>query len=33
MVQPKKPVDYRRADNGQYTTPKYAEKHPATTIR
>lgn len=25
--------DYRRADNGQYTTPKYAEQHPRTTIK
>lgn len=30
---PKKSTDYRRADNGQYTTPTYAEKHPRTTIK
>jgi hypothetical protein len=25
--------DNRRADNGQYTTDKYAKAHPKTTIR
>jgi len=24
---------HRRADNGQYTTKKYADKHPKTTVR
>lgn len=26
-------TSYRRADNGQYTTKKYAEKHPNTTVK
>jgi len=30
---PSKGSDYRRADNGQYTTEKYADKHPKTTIK
>ena len=25
--------DYRRADNGQYTTERYAKQHPKTTIK
>jgi hypothetical protein len=25
--------DFRRADNGRYTTEKYADKHPKTTIK
>lgn len=29
----KKKHNYRRADNGQYTTKKYADKHPRTTVR
>lgn len=28
-----KSTDYRRADNGRYTTEKYADKHPNTTIK
>lgn len=24
---------YRRADNGQYTTKKYSESHPKTTVK
>lgn len=24
---------YRRADTGQYTTKKYAESHPKTTVK
>jgi hypothetical protein len=24
---------YRRADTGQYTTPRYATKHPKTTVK
>lgn len=24
---------YRRADSGQYTTKKYADKHPNTTVK
>ena len=28
-----KKVNYRRADNGQYTTEKYAQKHPNTTVK
>lgn len=24
---------YRRADTGQYTTKKYADKHPKTTVK
>jgi hypothetical protein len=24
---------FRRADNGQYTTEKYADKHPKTTVK
>ena len=27
-----KPKRYRRADNGQYTTPEYAKRHPRTTV-
>ncbi|MBB6001431.1 hypothetical protein HNP25_000070 [Arcicella rosea] len=26
-------TNYRRADNGQYTTKKYAENHPKTTVK
>jgi len=31
MAQPKE--SYRRSDTGQYTTKKYAEKHPNTTVK
>jgi hypothetical protein len=24
---------YRRADNGQYTTERYAKSHPKTTVK
>lgn len=30
---PKKTTRYRRADNGQYTTKRYAKRHPRTTIK
>lgn len=34
MARSKKPrVRYRRADNGQYTTKRYAEKHRKTTVK
>jgi hypothetical protein len=26
-------IHYRRADNGEYTTEKYAKKHPTTTVK
>jgi hypothetical protein len=26
-------TNYRRADNGQYTTKDYAIKHPTTTVK
>lgn len=29
----KKAPRYRRADNGRYTTKKYAKKHPKTTVK
>jgi len=29
----KKTTRFRRADNGQYTTERYAKKHPKTTIK
>jgi hypothetical protein len=29
----KSPPKYRRADNGEYTTKKYAVKHPNTTVK
>jgi len=30
---PKSPPKYRRADDGRYTTPGYAKKHPKTTVK
>ena len=30
---PKSPPKYRRADTGQYTTPRYAKAHPKTTVK
>lgn len=27
------PPKYRDADSGQYTTKKYADKHPSTTVK
>jgi hypothetical protein len=33
MANAKKTVRYRRADSGEYTTRRYAEKHPRTTVR
>lgn len=30
---PKSPPKYRRADNGEYTTKRYAVKHPKTTVK
>jgi len=29
----KSKTSFRRADTGQYTTKKYAEKHPNTTVK
>jgi hypothetical protein len=29
----KSKTSYRRADSGQYTTKKYAESHPKTTVK
>ncbi len=29
----KPPPKFRRADNGQYTTEKFANKHPSTTVK
>jgi hypothetical protein len=26
-------INYRRADNGQYTTEQYAKRHPKTTVK
>jgi hypothetical protein len=26
-------INYRRADNGEFTTEKYANKHPKTTVK
>ena len=31
--QPKIQTDFRRADNGRYTTEKFADKHPKITIK
>lgn len=28
-----KPPKFRRADDGRYTTKKYADKHPKTTVK
>jgi len=33
MTTSKKQLRYRRADTGQYTTRKYAEKHLSTTVK
>jgi len=33
MTTSKKQQRYRRADTGQYTTRKYAEKHLSTTVK
>lgn len=33
MVTQKKLVTFRRADTGQFTTAKFAEKHPRTTVK
>lgn len=30
---PKPATKYRRADNGHYTTPGYAKRHPRTTVK
>jgi hypothetical protein len=30
---PKPPPKYRRADDGRYTTKRYADKHPKTTVK
>jgi hypothetical protein len=30
---PSPPPKYRRADNGQYTTKPYSDKHPKTTVK
>jgi hypothetical protein len=30
---PKSAPKYRRADNGHYTTPGYAKRHPRTTVK
>ncbi len=27
------PAKHRRADNGRYTTPGYAKRHPKTTVK
>ena len=32
-MEKKKQTAHRRADNGQYTTKKYADQHPKTTIK
>ena len=32
-MEKKKQIAHRRADNGQYTTKKYADQHPRTTIK
>lgn len=33
MANKSKTVRYRSAESGQYTTKKYSEKHPKTTVR
>ena len=33
MTTSKKQQRYRRADNGEYTTRKYAERNPSTTVK
>jgi hypothetical protein len=33
MTTIKKKSRYRRADNGEYTTRKFAEKNPSTTVK
>jgi len=33
MTTIKKKNRYRRADNGEYTTRKFAERHPSTTVK
>lgn len=30
---PSTPPKYRRADTGKYTTKRYADKHPKTTVK
>jgi len=33
MTTIKKKSRYRRADNGEYTTKKFAERNPSTTVK
>jgi hypothetical protein len=33
MTKTKTRTNYRRADTGEYTTEKYAKKHPKTTVK